>query len=126
MRPKVATFLLLAVSTLMARDEEKSASGDQERFLAVLTKNFAAWDADHDGLLSANEINKLVESAEVRGENAAAVAALKRASRFRTVKLPSFTVEHLQSLAKAQPLEKGTPDLPAMFGSSLKRIAKSK
>ncbi|MFM2141913.1 MAG: hypothetical protein RLZZ476_457 [Verrucomicrobiota bacterium] len=123
---RVATILLIAASTLMARDEEKSAAGDQERFLAVLMKNFAAWDADRDGLLSANEINKLVESAEVRGEDAAAVAALKRASRFRIATLPSFTLEHLQGLAKAQPLEKGMPDLPAMFGSSLKRIAKTK
>lgn len=123
---RVTTFLLIAVSTLMARDEEKSAAGDQERFLAVLTKNFASWDFDHDGLLSANELNKLVEAAEVHGEDAAAIAALKRASRFRTVKLPTFTLEHLQTLTKAQPLEKGMPDLPAMFGSSLKRIAKIK
>ncbi|MBL9182542.1 MAG: hypothetical protein JNN17_10400 [Verrucomicrobiaceae bacterium] len=126
MRPAIATSLLLAVSTLMARDEEKSVSGDQERFLAVLTKNFAAWDADHDGLLAANEINNLVEAPEVRGEDAAAIAALKRASRFRIVTLPSFTLEHLQTLAKAQPLEKGMPDLPAMFGGSLKHIAKTK
>jgi hypothetical protein len=123
---RVTTIFLIVASTLMARDEEKSAAGDQERFLAVLTKNFATWDADHDGVLSANEINKLVESAEVRGEDAAAIAALKRASRFRIATLPSFTLKHLQTLAKAQPLEKGMPDLPAMFGSSLKRISKTK
>jgi len=123
---RVTTFLLIAASTLMARDDEKSISGDRERFLAVLTKNFASWDFDHDGLLSANDLNKLVEAAEVHGEAAAAIAALKRASRFRTVKLPTFTLEHLQTLTKAQPLEKGMPDLPAMFGGSLKRIAKTK
>lgn len=123
---RVATIFLIAASALMARDEEKSAAGDQERFLAVLTKNFAAWDVDHDGLLSANEINTLVEAPEVRGVDAAAIAALKRASRFRIATLPSFTLEHLQTLAKAQALEKGMPDLPAMFGSSLKRIAKTK
>ena len=123
---RAATIFLIVASTLMARDEEKSAAGDQERFLAVLTKNFAAWDADRDGLLSANEINKLVEEPEVRGEDAAAIAALKRASRFRIATLPSFTLEHLQGLAKAQSLEKGMPDLPAMFGGSLKRIAKTK
>lgn len=126
MRPTIATFLLLAVSMLQARDEENPAAGDRQRFLAVLTKNFTAWDADHDGLLSTSEINHLVESADVRGEDAAAVAALKRASRSRMVKLPSFTLEHLETLAKAQPLEKGMPDLPAMFGGSLQRIAKTK
>ncbi|MBK8038097.1 MAG: hypothetical protein IPK22_13340 [Verrucomicrobiaceae bacterium] len=123
---RVTTLLLIAVSTLMARDDEKSAAGDRERFLAILTKNFASWDFDHDGLLSANELNKLVEAAEVHGEDAAAIAALKRASRSRVAKLPTFTLEHLQTLTKAQPLGKGMPDLPAMFGGSLKRIAKIK
>lgn len=126
MRPGIASLLLLAVSSLGARDVEKSAAGDRERFLAVLDKHFAAWDRDHDGVLSTNEINQLVESAEVRGEEAAAVAALKRASRFTKVSLPTFSLEHLRSLAHTQPLGNGTPDLPAMFRGSLKRIVQTK
>jgi hypothetical protein len=54
-----------------------------------LTKNFSSWDLGHDGLLSSNERNKLVGAAEVHGEDAAAVAALKRASRSRVAKLPT-------------------------------------
>ena len=123
---RVATFLLIALSPLLARDEEKPGANDRERFLAVLEKNFAAWDADHDGVLSVNEINTLVESPKVLGEDAAAVAALKRASRFKKVTLPTFTLEHLQQLAKAEPVVNGMPDFPAMFGGSLKRIASTK
>jgi hypothetical protein len=115
--------LVLITASAAARDEEKSSAGDRERFLAVLEKNFASWDADHDGILASTEINTLVESPKVRGEDAAAIAALKRASRFKKVTLPTFTLEHLQQLAKAQPVEKGMPDFPAMFGSSHKRIA---
>lgn len=126
MRRLTSLVFVLAVSTVVARDEEKSGAGDRERFLTVLEKNFAVWDADHDGVLAAAEINVLVESAQVRGEDAAAVAALKRASRFRKVTLPTFTLENLQQLAKAQPVEKGMPDFPAMFAGSLKRIAHSK
>jgi hypothetical protein len=54
-----ALFLLLP-AMLIARDEENAASGDRERFLTVLEKNFATWDADHDGVLTAKEINKLL------------------------------------------------------------------
>jgi hypothetical protein len=125
MRRAWAVFWLSFTACAWARDQEKASSGDLERFLAVLEKNFAAWDVDRDGVLSATEINTLVESPQVQGEAAAAIAALKRASRFKKVMLPAFTLEHLQQLAKTQPPEKGMPDFPAMFGGSLKRITSS-
>lgn len=122
MMKKFAAILMLCASVAPARDEEKATGNDGMRFVAVLEKNFAAWDADHDGVIASTEINALVADANVRGEDAAAAAALKRASRFRKVVLPTFTLAHLKELAATQPPAKDMPDLPAMFGGSLKRI----
>ncbi len=115
-------LLMLTAGALMARDAELSGAGDREKFVAVLEKNFTAWDSNDDGQFSVDEINQLVANAGIRGEDAAAVAALKRASRFRKVTLPSFTLEHLKSLATTHPPAKDMPDFAAMFGGSLKRI----
>jgi len=122
MRKTLHALFILAAVALSARDPELAASGDLERFMAVVEKNFAAWDVDQDGQISTDEINQLVASADICGENAAAVAALKRASRTRKVSLPIFTLEHLKSLARTQPPAKDMPDFAAMFGGSLKRI----
>jgi hypothetical protein len=119
-------ILILAGGALVARDAELPAEGDRERFLAVLEKNFSAWDANHDGQISADEINQLVANPSIRGEDAAGAAALKRASRISKVTLPSFTLEHLKSLASTQPPAKDVPDCAAMFGGSLKRITSMK
>jgi hypothetical protein len=119
-------ILILTAGALMARDAESSASGDREQFVAVLEKNFTAWDADQDGQISTDEINQLVANTGIYGEDAAAVAALKRASRIRKVTLPSFTLERLKSIASTQPPAKDMPDFAAMFGGSLKRIVSAK
>ena len=119
-------ILILTSGALVARDAELPAEGDRERFVAVLEKNFTAWDANHDGQISTDEINQLVASPTIRGEDAAGVAALKRASRIRKVTLPSFTLEHLKELANTQPPAKDMPDFAAMFGGSLKRIVTAK
>ncbi|MCA1962694.1 MAG: hypothetical protein LDL31_01970, partial [Prosthecobacter sp.] len=115
-------LLLLAIAPASARDAETAAEGDRQRFLTVLEKNFPAWDADHDGTLSASEINIRVADPQVRGQDAAAIAALKRASRLKKAPLPRFTLPHLRALALADPPAKDMPDLPAMFGGSLRRI----
>lgn len=126
MMKTLQALLFITAGALAARDAELPASGDRERFVAVLEKNFTAWDANHDGQISTDEINQLVANAGIRGEDAAAVAALKRASRTRKVTLPSFTLEHLKSLASTQPPAKDMPDFAAMFGGSLKRITSMK
>jgi len=120
---KVACLLLCFVifSAALAKDAELSAAGDRERFISILEKNFPNWDGDADGVLSASEINGLVAREDIRGEAAAAVAALKRASRLSKIKLPFFTLAHLKKLAMNKP-QIGWPDLPAMFTGSLKRI----
>lgn len=112
-------------SAALAKDTALPAAGDRERFISTLEKSFPGWDGDADGVLSASEINGLVEREDIQGEAAAAVAALKRASRLSKIKLPSFTLAHLRELAMNKP-QTGLPDLPAMFAGSMKRILSTK
>jgi hypothetical protein len=52
-------------------------------FAAVVEANFARWDRDHDGRLSPQEVTALVTDPEVRGDEAAAVAAIHLFQRGR-------------------------------------------
>ncbi len=118
----VAIVLAVPGHPSPARDAEVAVAEDRTRLIALLDQNFAQWDLDHDGVLEASEINHWVANPEVRGEQAAAMAALKRASRFRKPALPSMTLDELKSRASSKPVEKGSPDLVAMFAGSKKRI----
>ncbi len=50
-------------------------------FTAVVRENFAAWDTDHDGRLSRDEIDDAVTNPQIKGGAAAAVAVLKSMQR---------------------------------------------
>lgn len=115
----VVGFFLVSVAS--GREAEHSTREDREHFISVLEEGFAEWDGDQDGILSVGEINDLVSREDIREDAAAAIAALKRASRFRKIELPSFTLSHVKELATNEP-RTGWPDLPAAFAGSLKRI----
>jgi hypothetical protein len=86
-------------------------------FVSVVQKNFARWDLNHDGVLSPNELDAAVADAQTTNENAAAVAALKRASRVTKTPLPPLTLENIASLTADR-----HPDFARMFREGLKRI----
>ena len=90
-------------------------------FISVAAAHFLAWDANHDGVLSAQELDTLMADPGVTNDVAAAVAALKRASRSRTFKLPPLTLENITALANS-PREAGKPDLAKMYREGLSRI----
>lgn len=50
-------------------------------FAKVVAAHFAEWDLDRDGRLSASEIDRLMNRPDVRGDAAAALAAIKRRER---------------------------------------------
>jgi hypothetical protein len=93
-------------------------------FGGVVTDHFATWDRDHDGVLSTNELNILVADLQVTNRAAAAVAALKRASRSRTLKLPPLSLTNILSLATNKP-SADKPDFTRMFREGLSRLPKS-
>ena len=63
-------------------------------FVASVSRNFKAWDADGDGELSKTEIDTLVRDPNVKGDDAAAVSALKLITRSGKTKLPDLTMAY--------------------------------
>jgi hypothetical protein len=84
-----------------------AAVADPQPLAEVIQKGFPAWDADHDGALTLDEVNWALANPEVRGEEAAAVAAIYRAARNKSHPMqPPFA---LADLVKLDPGEAGTP-----------------
>ncbi|GEP45770.1 C2 family cysteine protease [Brevifollis gellanilyticus] len=114
---------IAAANTATARDAETSTDKDRVDFLTIVDTKFASWDADTDGELERGELDKLVADREILGDQAAAVAALKRASRYKKIELPKFTAKAIHELAEKKPA-KDWPNLAAMYASGVKRLAK--
>lgn len=57
-------------------------------FVTVLTRDWPRWDANHDDVLSADEIDRAVNDPAVTGDDAAAAAAIKLLSRTTKVSEP--------------------------------------
>ena len=87
-------------------------------FIATVRENFARWDLDHDGSLSSNELDAAVADPRMTNQNAAAAAALKRASRLKKTPLPPLTLENIAAVTAQR-----RPDLALMFHEGLLRIA---
>lgn len=119
-----AFVLVIALTTsVLAAEPEVIPFGD-----AVLT-GFAKWDADHDGSLTESEVCWGLANPEIKGPEAAALAALFRGIRNKSHPLvPPFTQTGLIELTATsdgvkdldQDLEK--PDLNGYYVSCLKRI----
>ncbi len=108
-------FFLCLIAVIAAAAANAQTADD---FLAVLQKNFARWDLNHDGILSSNELDTAVADAKTTGTNAAAIAALKRASRLAKIPLPEFSSANIATIAGTK-----QPDLAQFFRDGLKRIA---
>jgi hypothetical protein len=112
----------LAVSLALGfSGSARVASSAPPTFASVVAAQFAAWDKNHDGVLSTNELDALVADPQITNQVAAAVAALKRASRSRTIKLPPLTLESISALATNKP-GAGNPDFARMYREGLSRV----
>lgn len=75
------------------------APGDAEAaFLASVEAGFPSWDADSDGKLTPIELDLALANPAVRGDSAAAAAALRRASRARPDQLKHYTLPEFPTL----------------------------
>ncbi|WP_395742895.1 C2 family cysteine protease [Prosthecobacter sp.] len=92
-------------------------------FLNEVDAHFAAWDRDHDKVLSKAEIDHGVASPKFKGPAAAAIASLRRAVHTKEYKLPPLTQEGIHKLVPKPKDRKDVPDLEEMFEAALKKIA---
>jgi hypothetical protein len=98
----------------------------QDGFLEQVRANFAAWDADRDGVLSPEEIERALDDPAVKGPAAAAAASLRRAIRAS----PEISPVTMESLAAAVSDPAGAKEKPpryqAMFEAALRKIDAAK
>ncbi len=99
-----------------------AASSPARGFLDQVREHFAAWDADRDGVLSKDEIERAVDDPANKGPAAAAAAALRRA----IVANPDFVPVTLDRLATSRPEggedDSKAPNCDAMYHAALARI----
>ena len=74
-------------------------AADRSPFVTVLMRDFDAWDANHDGTLSAAEIDRAVLDPAVTGDDAAVAAALKVVARSTRLKAPPLTRAYFERYA---------------------------
>ena len=79
-------------------------------FVAAVMKNFDTWDTNHDGTLSADEMDHAVRNPAVKGDDAAAAASIKLISRNKKITLPPLTKEYFM---KVDAMSAGKPRLDA-------------
>jgi hypothetical protein len=80
-------FALLVALVVVGLGLSAVGAENGPTFRQVVEQNFAKWDQNHDGTLSATEIDSLVKDPKVTGAEAAAVAAIHR--YLRGAKAPS-------------------------------------
>jgi hypothetical protein len=87
---RIVVLLILACAPL-ARGQATHTP-----FVTVLLRNWSAWDQNGDGTLSRDEIQRVVLDPSVKGEDAAAAAALKLLSRRKIDPPPALTLAYFK------------------------------
>ncbi len=93
-----STALVLSLACLVAAtrgNRAASTDGRHSPFVEAVARNWAAWDTNGDGTLSADEIEHAVLNPAIRGDDAAAAAALEMVSRnTKKYTLPPLTRDY--------------------------------
>jgi hypothetical protein len=94
----LAAAAALAASALVTSAAPATGpTGGQTPFVAVLVRDFDKWDANHDGTLTIDEVDRAVADPKVTGDDAAAAAAMKMVMRGRAGKeLPPLTKAYFE------------------------------
>src|SRR6188768_912079 len=99
--------LLLALIAVPQPDHRQIRTSG---FIGVVSREFAAWDTDHNGELSADELDVLSVDPKIKGDEAAAVATLKLIVRSNNYILPKLTKEYLATPPERRPRSSDSQD----------------
>jgi hypothetical protein len=116
-----ALLAALGWADLTAPIPAQARPGDAALFVQAVEQQFGRWDINQDGKLSPEELNAAVADPKTTGNQAAAVAALKRAGRSKSYKLPPLTLDNIRELT-AKPLATNTANFARMYLEGLRRI----
>lgn len=101
------------------------APAAQAEFAQVVEKNHARWDLNSDGVVAAGELDAAIADHSNRGEVAAALTAMKRATRSKRIKVQPFTLPYLLKNSRMPP-EAGGPDFNRMHKDGLAALSSVK
>ena len=122
---RLRVFLLLAIVWIIlpvtSSRAEPAADKEDSPFIQTLAAQFSKWDKDHDQTLSLHELDTAIEDPANTGPAAAALAALKRASRATNYTLPALTMMNIRELANSPPAT-NRPNFQRLYGECLRRI----
>jgi hypothetical protein len=116
-RPTLLVAALLLASTATGQTQ---AEPNPLSFADQVEARFAAWDANRDGYVSFLETSRLVPEVWLKGEEAAAVAAIHRIQRGRAWTRAAFSQPAL--VAPDAPSGPGKPGFEANYLDCLARI----
>lgn len=92
-------------------------------FTTIVAQDFDQWDTNDDHVLAADEIDALVLDPSIKGEDAAAVAAMKIVLRGGKFTVPPLTRDYFETYEQAVAAKKKpTPNWDGYFRSSKRRI----
>ena len=112
MAMSVILILILAALAPLPGQTQSPAKESVTRFAQVVQDHFAAWDLNHDGRLESQEIDQLMNRHGIRGEAAAALAAIKRCERAAPIaERTHFSIEvgQLTGASGLEPSAAGDP-----------------
>jgi thiol-disulfide isomerase/thioredoxin len=114
-------LLLLLLATARPFGVQAQTHVDDAFFKAV-SSNFLAWDKDHNQTLSVEELDAAIENPANQSQAAAALAALKRASRSTNYTLPPLTLLNIHQLATNTPAT-NRANLQALYRQCFKLLS---
>jgi len=102
-------------------------SAEEPTFWNYAKAGFAKWDTDKNGELSIPEIDRAINDPQVKGPDAAAAVAMRRALKAKKNPINPLTVDKLAP-PKDPPTDPKlkSPDMEAMFKAALKKINASR
>jgi tetratricopeptide (TPR) repeat protein len=112
-------LLLLATATPLTVGAQ---TNDDDSFFKAITAKFSTWDKNHNQSLSVGELDAAIEDPANTGQAAAALAALKRASRSTNYTLPLLTLQNIRQLATNTPAT-NQPNLQRLYSQCFKLLS---
>jgi hypothetical protein len=120
----IAAAPTTAPSTTAPSTTPSTTPAPRTPFTTVVARDFDQWDTNDDHVLGADEIDTLVLDPSIKGDDAAAVAALKIVLRGGKFTLPPITLEYFVDYEQAVAArKKPSPNWDGYYRSSKRRIA---
>ena len=122
--PRILLSGALWLATILTSAATADDAAPGAAFVVAVNHSFPKWDSDHDGVLSAPELDTALGDPVFTGDAGAALAVIKRLSRRDVGQEIPKTVDGLSALAAGATAPRGR-NVAALFTDARKRIART-